>query len=207
MVYFSSQGTLVYDPIAGRIRNKWWLHLECPPDIIEYYAYWLKKEIGIITKSPHFGPHVSVIRSEEPSDASKHLWGKYHGEALTFDYYPIPRGTREHWWLDVRCPFLSHVRTELGLSDKPLHGFHLTIGRVMERRKGKERKIDDVQRLLMEYKRHIDFTNRMQRNNYKFVESYIRFQKRKYPDFWEEECISFLEDAIDLQKTLIACKP
>ncbi|WP_235496629.1 hypothetical protein [Aneurinibacillus migulanus] len=202
MVYFSSQGTLVYDPVAGRIKNKWWLNLECPLDIIEYYSYWLEKEAGIITKIPRFGSHISVIRSEEPPDAYKHLWGKYDGKTFTFEYHPIPRGTNEHWWLDVRCPHMSQLRNELGLSRKPLNGFHLTIGRVIERKKIKESKNDEIQKLLKEYKMHINFMDTMQRNNYKFVENYIRFQKRKYPDFWEVDCVSFLEDVIVLQKNL-----
>jgi hypothetical protein len=59
----------------------------------------------------------------------------------------------------------------------------------------KESKVDEIQKLLKEYKTYIDFTDTMQRNNYKFVENYIRFQKRKYPDFWEEDCVSFVISA------------
>ncbi|ERI09946.1 hypothetical protein HMPREF0083_01978 [Aneurinibacillus aneurinilyticus ATCC 12856] len=73
---------------------------------------------------------------------------------------------------------------------------------MIERKKGNKNKKDKIQKLLKEYKTHIDFMDTMQRNNYKFAENYIRFQKRKYPDFWEVDCISFLEDAIVLQKNL-----
>ncbi|EOO11330.1 hypothetical protein [Bacillus cereus] len=57
--------------------------------------------------------------------------------------------------------------------------------------------------LLAEYKHLIDFKDKMQKSNYKFVENYLRYQKRKNRDGWEGDCIEFLKGAISIQKDLI----
>ncbi|PEV64116.1 hypothetical protein [Bacillus thuringiensis] len=57
--------------------------------------------------------------------------------------------------------------------------------------------------LLAEYKNLIDFKDNMQKNNFKFVERYLRDEKRKNRDGWEEGCIAFLRGAISVQKELI----
>ncbi|UUV46842.1 hypothetical protein [Bacillus phage vB_BanS-Thrax4] len=53
--------------------------------------------------------------------------------------------------------------------------------------------------LLGKYKHLINFDDNMQKNNYKWVEGYIRFQKRKNRTGWEDDCIELLVGAIDLQ--------
>lgn len=53
--------------------------------------------------------------------------------------------------------------------------------------------------LLGKYKHLINFDENMQKNNYKWVEGYIRFQKRKNHEGWEDDCIELLVGAIDLQ--------
>lgn len=57
--------------------------------------------------------------------------------------------------------------------------------------------------LLMQYKNSLDFTDKMQKSNMKFVESYLKFQKRKKRPDWEQDCIEFLKGAIDLQNDFI----
>lgn len=57
--------------------------------------------------------------------------------------------------------------------------------------------------LLNDYKELIDFTDSMQKNNYKFVHQYIQKRMKKRREGWEEECESFLRDAISLQKKLV----
>lgn len=57
--------------------------------------------------------------------------------------------------------------------------------------------------LLAEYKHLIDFKDKMQKNNFKYVEKYLSYEKRKNRDGWEEGCIAFLKDAISIQKELI----
>lgn len=60
-----------------------------------------------------------------------------------------------------------------------------------------------MNKLLAEYKHLIDFKDRMQKNNFKFVEGYLKFQKRKNREGWEDDCIEFLKDAITLQNELL----
>lgn len=60
----------------------------------------------------------------------------------------------------------------------------------------------NVNELLANYKHLIDFEDKMQKSNFKFVKSYISFQERKNKD-WELDCVAFLIDAIDLQKKLL----
>lgn len=57
--------------------------------------------------------------------------------------------------------------------------------------------------LKQQYKELINFTDSMQKNNFKFVDQYIRRQTRKQPIGWEQDCESFLYDVIDLQKKLL----
>ncbi|MGH0950755.1 hypothetical protein [Bacillus mycoides] len=60
-----------------------------------------------------------------------------------------------------------------------------------------------MNKLLAEYKHLIDFQDRMQKSNFKFVEGYLKFQKRKNREGWEDDCIEFLKDAITLQNELL----
>lgn len=59
-----------------------------------------------------------------------------------------------------------------------------------------------INNMLEQYRHLIDFEDNMQKNNFKFVEKYIGWQKRKNKN-WEKDCIEFLKDAIDLQKKLL----
>ena len=59
-----------------------------------------------------------------------------------------------------------------------------------------------IKELLEQYTHLIDPQDSMQKNNLKFVEKYIGWQKRKNVD-WENDCVAFLKDAIDLQTTLL----
>jgi hypothetical protein len=60
-----------------------------------------------------------------------------------------------------------------------------------------------MNKLLNDYKLLIDFEDKMQKDNYKFVEKYIKYQVRKNRLDWEQDCLEFLKDAIDLQKVLL----
>ena len=59
-----------------------------------------------------------------------------------------------------------------------------------------------VNELLSNYKHLIDFNDKMQKSNFKFVKSYVSYQERKNKD-WENDCVAFLTDAIDLQNKLL----
>ena len=61
-----------------------------------------------------------------------------------------------------------------------------------------------INSLLAQYKHFIDFDDKMQKSNFKFVEKYIAFQQRKNRKDWEQDCVDFLVDAIDLQNMLLS---
>lgn len=52
-----------------------------------------------------------------------------------------------------------------------------------------------VQELLNEYKSMIDFSDKTQKSNFKWVESYLKYQKKKHP---EEDNVPFMLDVIEL---------
>ena len=119
-------------------RTEWWSILEVPGGIADYYRNMVEKRYGIELCQPSWGAHVSIIRGEKPRDDLMHLWKKYDGKRVEFEYAAYPRyngDTRvvtKHdsgafWFLDVHCEFLTDIRKELELPyDWKLH---LTIGR------------------------------------------------------------------------------
>ena len=129
MTYFHTKAKLIYDPTAGKAKNKWWVIAECPADILAYYHHWLEKETGTKLNKPLFGSHISVIRGEEPPADKQHLWRKRHEQEVDIFYSPIIEDHSGFYWLPISCPSLCEVRAELGLSPQVEYGFHLTIGR------------------------------------------------------------------------------
>lgn len=61
-----------------------------------------------------------------------------------------------------------------------------------------------INELLAQYKHLIDFNDKMQKSNYKFVEGYIGFQKRKKRKDWEKDCVDFLNGAIQVQNEFLS---
>lgn len=55
--------------------------------------------------------------------------------------------------------------------------------------------------LFYQYKCLIDFEDSMQKNNFKFVDKYLKYQQKKKGN-WETDCVTFLKDAIQLQEKL-----
>lgn len=126
---FTAEGKLIYDPTAGKAANSWWVIVECPKDIMDYYHHWVKKENGIVLNKPLFGSHISVVRGEEPPENNKECWRKYHEEIIEFSYSHDIHSSDDFYWLEVASPRLAQIREELGLPALPTFGFHLTIGR------------------------------------------------------------------------------
>lgn len=60
-----------------------------------------------------------------------------------------------------------------------------------------------IEVLKQQYKDLINFSDSMQKNNFKFVDQYLKRQMKRQPDNWEQDCESFLHDVIDLQKKLL----
>lgn len=126
---FKSYGKIVYNPVAGKAKNQWWMIIETPKDILDYYHHWILKEENIKLQKPLFGSHISVIRGEEPAEHKKDLWCKYDQEEIYFQYSNDIETDGQHWWLPITSKQLEEIRSELGFDKYPEHGYHLTLGR------------------------------------------------------------------------------
>ncbi len=130
---YTTKGKVTFDPVAGKAKNQWWYILECPKDIIEYYGHWVMKETGLFINKPLFGSHISIIRGEEPHEECKHLWRYNHNEEIEFQFSPYAENAGDYWWLPVKSDDLAQIRINLGLSPYPEHGFHLTLGKLVQK--------------------------------------------------------------------------
>ncbi|MBY0461122.1 MAG: hypothetical protein K2V38_27690 [Gemmataceae bacterium] len=131
-VYFphESVGRVQFDPgLNTRAFEPWWVLLTCDPGIVDYYAWLLRRHGVAIHKGSAFGPHVSVVKGEEPPE--KGAWGVDPGP-LAFRYSNVVRWDNgRHAWLDVWSPDLADLRARLGFGGPPKMSFHLTLGRMV----------------------------------------------------------------------------
>ncbi len=149
---FKGTGILRYDPYRGNMKRNtgWWLVLNTDPEIVRYYAKQVVMnpvafgETRIELINPSWGSHVSIVRGEEPRDSLKHLWKKYDGKKIEFEYSYIVRRSGDttpgcpidhFWFLTVWCDQFNDIRRELGLKayddvKKEPFRYHLTIGRL-----------------------------------------------------------------------------
>ncbi len=131
-VWVKSAGLLRYSPklLGERASDKWWLVLDCDPEIGRYYRhlYMLHNPALDRMQRPAWQEHITVIRDEEPPDEKKSLWEKYDNLSIEFFYCTDVRTNGEYWWLDVECEFLLTLREELGLLRQPEIPLHLSIG-------------------------------------------------------------------------------
>lgn len=156
--WHTSTGIIRYDPYRGNMSKKidWWAVLEVDKEITRYYRYWINKMVfnplelnhdGINSKAaakypytklqqPAWDAHVSIIRGEKPRKDLTHLWKKYDGMKLEFQYRHNPRYSGDttgdgrpdnFWFVEVNCPTLMAIRTEL---KRPTNwSLHLTVGK------------------------------------------------------------------------------
>lgn len=123
-----SKGELRYSPqLLGEGSSKWWLVMDCDPEIGKYYRYLysLDRFHSAIMVRPAWKEHITVIRNEEPPKPE--AWHKYEGLVVEFGYRPEVLTNGEYYWLAIECPFLTELRQELGLGE-PEFPFHLSIG-------------------------------------------------------------------------------
>lgn len=137
---FKSYGWIKYDPERPGMKRRtdWWAILEVPGGIADYYRTMIENRYGIQLCKPSWGAHISIIRGEKPRPDLMHLWKKYDGKRVEFEYSVWPRyngDTRvltnhqagEFWYIDTYCDELTQIRQELELPyDWKLH---LTVGR------------------------------------------------------------------------------
>jgi hypothetical protein len=88
-----------------------------------------ERHLGFKLNKPKHGSHISIVRGEgEP--ANKKLWMLHDGGQFHFEYcHEITFGPT-HVWLQVRSEELTKLRIDLGLSESPQFGFHLTLGKL-----------------------------------------------------------------------------
>lgn len=127
---FESTGTLVYDPYARIKAAPWWLILKTDKGIIDYYQYQIKQLYDVQFEKTIWGSHISVVRGQCPPNIR--VWNKYKNEKIPFTY--TNNIYRSSWFfcVDAYSTRLEEIRAELGLSNTPKFGFHITIGRLQK---------------------------------------------------------------------------
>ncbi len=127
---FQIQGKLIYDihseAATRKGRQSWMAAVIVHPSIIQYYQYWVKRELGLHLNTPLFKAHVSVVRGEEPK--KQWNWRKHHNRIVTLEYGVDLRISEKYVWLPVYSKELEEIRVELGLKPQPKVDFHLTVG-------------------------------------------------------------------------------
>ena len=133
-----STGKIIYDPKRGQMKRKvdWWCVVNADREITRYYRWWVQNRYHIKLHEPAWNAHVSVLRGEKPRQHLMHLWKKYHGETIKFNYSHVIRRSGDttgndrpdcFWFVEVESPELTNIRKELEL---PYNWkLHLTIGR------------------------------------------------------------------------------
>lgn len=134
---FEGKGVIVYDPnrqsMKRRINN--WCVIEVDREITRYFRWWVRKELWLDLSQPSWDAHCSCVRGETIPLAYQNLWKKYDREIAVFHYDNNVRFSGDttfdrpsnFWFVDVYCPKIDQIRSELGL--KVFGKYHLTIGR------------------------------------------------------------------------------
>lgn len=140
MQLLKGNGVLVYDPPRPGMKNTdWWIVLNTDPEICRYYRWWVWNRYMVDLKQPSWNAHISVLRGAKPRADKIHLWKKYQGEKIEFEYSPNVRQQGDttgdlghHWFVDVWSERLGDIRNELGFKtviDGKKIKYHLSIGR------------------------------------------------------------------------------
>ena len=130
---FKSVGRIKYDPYRPglKTKNNWWCVIETCNGLSDYYRWLLERRYMITTLPPSWGSHISIVRGEQPKPELLHLWKKYDGMEVEFEYTHDIFGNGDFWWVNVYTPITSMIRQELQL--KSDWGHHLTIAKVHEK--------------------------------------------------------------------------
>lgn len=102
------------------------------PEFMEQYRQKLKYENVTVTPSA-WGPHITLIRGEQPTPQGEIFWGFREGQTVDLQVMSTPKTNhRGYWWIDIKCKELNEYRKELGLNPRPTIQFHLTIGKEVQ---------------------------------------------------------------------------
>jgi hypothetical protein len=135
MTLLKTEGIIRYNPKRVNLKktrpaDQYFLTIDFPNSIGEYYRYWIKKRYGLFINSPAYGCHVTVLdgRHTVSEDYIKH-WKKYDNQVIELYYSPEIYQHWKFWCLPVISNDAIMIRRELGfLNDIPLH---VTIGRML----------------------------------------------------------------------------
>lgn len=137
-MWHKSTGVIQYDPPRYGMKRKttWWAVVNVDKEITRYYRWWVKNRYWVDLCQPSWDAHISILRGEEPDPQLQHLWKKYDGRKVEFEYSHNVRQSGDttgfnrpdnYWFVDVKCQFLLDIRKEL---NRPTHWkLHLTTGR------------------------------------------------------------------------------
>jgi len=103
------------------------LVVDISPEMARFYRSFIPKCVKF--NPPKYYPHIIVVRGKYETPPNKHLWGKYQGQKVKFEYSPYIMIDRVYIWLSVRSEEIKAVRRELGLNDcfDRFKGYHITI--------------------------------------------------------------------------------
>lgn len=144
MDFHQGSGKIVYDPYRGDMKRRTvgWCVIEVDKEITRYFRWWIAREKHIHLQPPSWDAHISIVRGERVDPSVEHLWKKYHGLKVHFFYqhigaYKCARSglgnspdNGVYYWVDVECPLMDTIRTELCL--RKGWKFHFTFGRTYE---------------------------------------------------------------------------
>jgi len=108
--------------------TKWWLILECSPDLGRFYRQLYQQHHYHIKslQSPLWGAHISVIRDEKPVNLEH--WKSLDGQKTQIEYSQELQEIHSYAFLPVSCDTALDYRELLGLPRTPKFPLHLTIG-------------------------------------------------------------------------------
>jgi hypothetical protein len=135
IMWHKSSGKIIYDPPRPGLKKKkdWWVIIKVDREITRYYRWWVKNRYWVDLCQPSWNAHISIIRGEKPAKNKMHLWKKYNGMKVDFEYSHFVKQAKkpEFWLVEVRCPMLKKIRNEFGVPSNWMG--HMTIGRTWDR--------------------------------------------------------------------------
>jgi len=113
-----------------RIHSDSWLVIHACEELGRYYRSQFNmrsKYLGFTIGDTKWGPHISVIRSEEEMDYE--ACKQFHETEVEFFFNPEFKTNGNHLWFDVSCEAIPQMRKTVGLNERiPDFGAHVTIG-------------------------------------------------------------------------------
>ena len=133
-MWHKSTGIIQYDPPRPGMKKKtdWWAIVKVDREITRYYRWWVMNRYWLDLKQPSWNAHISIIRGEKPRANKMHLWKKYNGVKVEFEYSHVVKQVEnkpEFWYINVRCPLLRQIRNEFGIPSN--WNSHITIGKIL----------------------------------------------------------------------------